>query len=78
MNNTITLVSWAILIAFVLYVMASAQPSNLYTLSVLDTNSDTAIAACSKSGGIAGWLTAIEENGDFIGPSEVYCAVKVK
>ena len=78
MNNTISLVFWAILITFVLYVMASGQSNNLYTLSVLDTTSDAAIAACSKSGGIAGWLTAIEENGDFMGPSEAYCAVKVK
>ena len=56
---------------------APKVPKDLYRVFLLDTTSDEAIARCSRAGGIAGWLSVIEENGDYVGAADIYCAVPV-
>jgi acyl-CoA reductase-like NAD-dependent aldehyde dehydrogenase len=47
-----------------------------YQVIPLDIHSDEAIAACSRAGGLAGWLQLIAEDGEYVGAADVYCVVK--
>ena len=50
-------------------------PTDLYRVFPLDIASSAAIARCARAGGIAGWLQAIDANGDYTGTATISCAV---
>jgi len=55
--------------------------NDFYRISVVDLSPehvDRAIANCYRNNGLAGWLSQIDERGNFVGESAPYCVMKVR